>query len=165
MLSPVTTSGFCGFDFFFLLLGEALACIIIGALYIHDYCHHDLATWLIVFGSLCLALWFFQRGYVDSYWGYYNGNGGIGFVGILALATLAIGIYTSVITFELGIPYCDCCPHTLQMGAFVLMIIFCVVAGLIVLQIVTNYRTKGVFIRQRNVTVAGPVPVVRVNIV
>ncbi len=158
MLTHSQPSGFLGFDFFFLLLGEALACIIIGALYLNSYCENEVAKWLIVFGSLCLALWFFEQMHVRSYGGYYTGPGSLGLVGLLALATLAIGIVTSVVVFTLPVPKYDGCHPTLHTGGFALMIIFCVIAGLIVLQVLMRRRTHGVYIDSHRSS--GPISVV-----
>ncbi len=136
------------FDFFFLLIGEALTAIIIGALYLNSSCEHEIAKWLIIFGSLCLALWFFEQCYVRSF--YSNGVYNLGFVGLLALTTLAIGIFTSVMVFSLPIPPYEGCNETLHISGFVLMILFCVVAGLIVLQTLTSYHTHGYFLRRND---------------
>lgn len=139
-------------DTFFLLFGLALASIIVGAIYLHKPCSTDVAKWLIIFGSVAMALWLVQQLHVYSWGGRYDGTGSSILVLLLTLATIALGIVAAVKAFRLGVPYNDKCHRGLHLGSFILMIIFCVVAGLILLQMLFNRRRHGVLIVQHNRT-------------
>lgn len=150
MISTVPTATYLNFDFFFILFAEAITCIVIGAIYRWSDCSNDLAIWLIVFGSIALALWFFEHLYVYNYLnGYYDGPLHF-FIILLSLATLAIGIVTSVKAFRLGVPSNDTCNHKLHTAGFALMIIFCVISGLIIIQMFFSYRSNKVLLVRRN---------------
>jgi hypothetical protein len=147
MLAPSSRSNVFFFDFFFLLFAHAISCIVIGAIWLHKTCDTDVAKWLIIYGAVALFLWLIEQGHVYSRWGAF-GEGPVfrGFGALVALATLALGIVAAVKAFKLGRPSKDTCYHDLHIASFVLMIIFCVVAGLIVLQTILNRRRHGTFV-------------------